>query len=320
MRLLALLITLFLLAACSKSSDKAEDISPEIEELVKSIGSNITSAAQQALGSNLMKQVSQNGSEAAVEFCNLAAYHILDTLNTGFSVKIKRAAIKARNEDDLPADYEKSIIEKYEKALSNNKPIEPIVQVLNSKEVLYAVPIKTKSNMCLKCHGSAANDIDKATLTKIKSLYPNDNATGHKVGDLRGIWSIRFDKQELVDYKPNQDLSLDGLQLIKQNCYSCHNPNVSSHDLAIAPPLAGVKRRYLKEFQSEEAFKSNMISFLKEPTKEKAIMNGPVRRFGVMPKFQWSDEQITAMVDYIYESTIEKPQWFEEYHKQMHSN
>lgn len=316
MRLIALISVVFLMA-CSNQKQKTESISPEMSELVTVLGSEIVSKAQQTLGSNLMQQINKNGVDSALGFCNLAAYPILDTLNVGMNVKIKRAAIKARNENDLPTDYEKRIIIGYEEALSKNIPLEPVVQLLNEEEVLYAVPIKTKNEMCLKCHGNQG-DVEKSTIEKIENLYPSDKATGHSVGDLRGIWSIRFYKQELTNYKPKEDLSLNGMELVKQNCYSCHNPNAASHDLTIAPPLVGVKMRYLKAYPEEEVFKSKMTSFLQEPTKEKSIMKGPVKRFGVMPKFQWSDVHIEAMVDYIYKGELEKPEWFEEHHKEMH--
>jgi hypothetical protein len=29
-------------------------------------------------------------------------------------------------------------------------------------------------------------------------LYPEDKAIGHKIGDLRGMWSIRIPKKEVV--------------------------------------------------------------------------------------------------------------------------
>jgi hypothetical protein len=31
-------------------------------------------------------------------------------------------------------------------------------------------------------------------------LYPEDHATGHEMGDLRGMWSLTFDKQSLIQY------------------------------------------------------------------------------------------------------------------------
>jgi hypothetical protein len=312
-------ILLLFAIACSSGEERVTEINdPSLIRKATDQGNRIASTAQQALGSQLIRTVQAEGPVAAVSFCNTAAYPILDSLKLDLNVKIKRAALKARNEDDLPTAYEKKIIESYEKAIASKQPITPVVQALGKNEVLYAAPIRTKNDLCLKCHGSAIDDIHESTLAKINALYPNDQATGHKVGDLRGIWSIRFQKEELINYKAPSELSLSGAELIKQNCYSCHNPDAADHDMLIAPPLEATKRRYLARFKTEEAFKDNMISFLKEPSKEKAIMNGPVKRFGVMPKFQWSDEVIEKMVDYIYANKLEQPDWFEEHYQEMH--
>ena len=40
---------------------------------------------------------------------------------------------------------------------------------------------------CLLCHGSA---IDPAVSARLKELYPKDQATGYKQGDLRGAITI----------------------------------------------------------------------------------------------------------------------------------
>jgi hypothetical protein len=46
--------------------------------------------------------------------------------------------------------------------------------------------------MCLNCHGQPGTDISAETQKALAELYPNDLAIGHKIGDLRGMWSIRI--------------------------------------------------------------------------------------------------------------------------------
>ena len=41
---------------------------------------------------------------------------------------------------------------------------------------------------CLACHGSK---IAPEVSDKLKALYPKDQATGYKTGDIRGAFSIR---------------------------------------------------------------------------------------------------------------------------------
>jgi uncharacterized protein (UPF0335 family) len=49
--------------------------------------------------------------------------------------------------------------------------------------------------MCLKCHGTTDKQMERETYSKIKELYPNDKAIGYDVNEVRGIWSISFDKE-----------------------------------------------------------------------------------------------------------------------------
>jgi hypothetical protein len=96
------------------------------------------------------------------------------------------------------------------------------------------------------------------------------------------------------------------------NCYICHNPNASSHDAIIAPPLAVVKRRYNRQFETKEAFIEGMTDFLLNPTKEKAIMFGAVDRFGLMPKTALDETTIREIAEYVYSNKLDEPHWLKE--------
>jgi len=304
--------------SCQSSDPHLHNITdPQLSQKVLKYGNRISSQAQQALGSNLMYQIKKNGSAQAVEFCNLAAYPILDSLSTPVPALIKRAAIKARNPMDLPTAVERKLIEDYIQALKNKQPLQPKALALSDDAVMFAAPIQTKNSTCLQCHGKENEDIQSNTLRTIQELYPDDIATGHEVGDIRGIWSIVFKEDKLLAFEETKE-PLTGLQLIEQNCYACHNPKVKSHDAAIAPPMVAVKKRYMATFTTEALFKEKMISFLQNPSPEKAIMQGPVRRFGVMPGFQYSEADLRAMVDYLYHNDMESPDWFEAHYREMH--
>ncbi len=311
-------------SGCSSTSDNeetAQNTDLSIEKTALKQGNRISSQAQQALGSQLMKIVNKEGPAVAVSFCNLVAYPILDSLNYGIDVNVRRASVKTRNPKNKANGIEEKIIRSYQQQLVKQESLTPVIKELSQDELLYAAPIQTKNSMCLNCHGATDSEISKNTLAKIHSLYPEDNATGHKVGDLRGIWSITFKKKELLKFQPdtaavNVD---DVLALVKQNCYSCHSPNSPSHEDIIAPPLEAVKRRYLIATGDDKAaFVTKISAFLSDPSQQNAIMKGPVRRFGVMPKFNWSEETIAKIVEYMYENELEQPAWFEQHHREMH--
>lgn len=107
-------------------------------------------------------------------------------------------------------------------------------------------------------------------------------------------------------------VALQVQEILKSNCYLCHNPNAPSHDAIIAPPLAAVKLRYNRQYQTQDEFVNNMTAFLINPTKEKAIMFGAVDRFGIMPKTAVDEKTLRELVEYIYSNNLEEPPWLKE--------
>ncbi len=112
--------------------------------------------------------------------------------------------------------------------------------------------------------------------------------------------------------------SEEGLLLLKKNCYACHNPNAASHDEIIAPPMQGIKEHYLKAYPSKKAFSAAMESFVGNPMEEKALMKGPVKRFGLMPKPAVSEEDLQKIIRYIQDNKLETPAWWADHTKVSH--
>lgn len=110
----------------------------------------------------------------------------------------------------------------------------------------------------------------------------------------------------------------EGLTLVKNNCYVCHNPNTKSHDDIIAPPLIAVKKRYLMAYPSQDEFVREMTHWITEPKEDLALMRGAVERFKVMPKLAISKEDAQKIAQYIFENEVEAPAWFAEHEKQQH--
>jgi len=160
-------------------------------------GNEISLLAKKALGSKLKKALQEGGTAHAVEFCNVAAYPILDSVRTEIPVEIRRAALRYRNPKDSPTEREKEIIEEYQKRVTLNKSLDPVVIDLNDEQVLYARPILLDNALCLNCHGEVGSQINEETNNLLNSLYPEDKAKGHQMGDLRGIWSLVFRKEDL---------------------------------------------------------------------------------------------------------------------------
>ena len=149
-------------------------------------------STKKVLGKNLMGKIQKEGTIAALEFCNMKAYPLTDSMSVIQKATIKRVSDKPRNSKNTASNIEKGYIEIFKKDIISKKESEPIV-VESGNNVNVYYPIKTNS-MCLQCHGKPNSNIKSNTLNKIKNLYPNDLATGYSENEIRGIWSITFSK------------------------------------------------------------------------------------------------------------------------------
>ncbi|WP_439127803.1 c-type heme family protein [Polaribacter sp.] len=102
----------------------------------------------------------------------------------------------------------------------------------------------------------------------------------------------------------------EGKKLMENKCYVCHSPS-ASHDDRIAPPMIAIKKHYISSETTKEEFITSLQNFVKNPTKEATKMRGAVKRFGVMPKQAFLEDDIKKIAEYMFDHEIEKPTWFE---------
>jgi cytochrome c553 len=144
------------------------------------------------LGKNLMGTMQKKGVIEAITFCNEKAYPLTDSVALANHATIKRVSEKPRNPNNNANSEELEYIKTFKSIIANNEDPNPIVKELENKiQVFY--PITTNA-MCLQCHGKPDEDIQKPTLKKIVNLYPKDKAIGYGINEVRGIWSITFNK------------------------------------------------------------------------------------------------------------------------------
>ncbi|APY10266.1 hypothetical protein BWZ22_03005 [Seonamhaeicola sp. S2-3] len=139
-----------------------------------------------------MGNIQKKGTIEALSFCNESAYPLTDSMAIVHQANIKRVSDKPRNPNNKASLEELNYINTFKQVIAKNNEPQPIVkETENNVHVYY--PIIT-NNMCLQCHGKPNETIEKATLNKINDLYPNDKAIGYNINEVRGIWSITFEK------------------------------------------------------------------------------------------------------------------------------
>ena len=109
---------------------------------------------------------------------------------------------------------------------------------------------------------------------------------------------------------------LPGKALLASKCLSCHSAT-ASHDDRLAPPMVAVKMHYKDQETSKEDFVNSIWQFVKDPSQEKVKMHGAIKRFGLMPKQEFKQEDVLLIAEYIYSDQLEGPEWFEDHKKQM---
>ncbi|NJN26733.1 MAG: DUF3365 domain-containing protein [Cyclobacteriaceae bacterium] len=155
-------------------------------------------SAKSTLGKNLQNAIARGGVEHAIAFCNLQAMPLVDSLSHKYHANISRVSTKARNPADRPNDIESQLLEAYSYQWKDSIALKANVQALDEHRYLFTKPILIDNALCLTCHGTLHNGLKEETLEFIKTKYPDDEATGYSLGDLRGMWSIVIDKKEVV--------------------------------------------------------------------------------------------------------------------------
>lgn len=187
-----LFITFF---ACSNNTEeKAGDTSSQTTEPAKVMdwnetGGQIAGAVQENLLKNLENAIASGGTASAIDYCNIRASQLVDSLSKVYNCEIARITARPRNpENKLTAVDAPSV----QSVLTDSLP--PHLLVESDSTAIYYQKISIGSPTCLKCHGKPGKDIEAGTLSAIKKLYPKDMAVGYALNDPRGAWKITFKK------------------------------------------------------------------------------------------------------------------------------
>ena len=124
----------------------------------------------------LMEVMQAQGPVAAINVCSQEADKISRRVGKEYGVAIGRTSFKLRNPANAPRQWVEPFIQQrvdtpQQVSLDNG-----------NLGVLFPIRLDVK---CLMCHGGP-NDILDDVKPKLASLYPEDQATGFKQGDLRG--------------------------------------------------------------------------------------------------------------------------------------
>ena len=105
----------------------------------------------------------------------------------------------------------------------------------------------------------------------------------------------------------------EGKEVFELTCKSCHmskdEGRVSldgKHQKPKAPPMAMVKKRYLKAYPKRDDFIEAVASWAAEPSQEKSLLKRAVKHHGVMPAPVLKEGSLKKVAAYIYDEDMGK--------------
>ena len=168
------------------------------QEILNEKGFNITKQARQELLRTLIKTVREKGVTGAIEYCNLAALPMLDSMSKAEDVEISRVSHRPRNPANDANDDESGMITYYMNQQKEQGSMAPVMHEM--EDYIYHVsPILLKEMVCLKCHGEKGKDIAAEDYIAISLSYPNDQATGYKRNEIMGLWIAKFRRDQVFN-------------------------------------------------------------------------------------------------------------------------
>lgn len=185
----ALVLAVLLLTLANASP--AQDASAPDSDLAKRAQA-ILAETFGTLSQRLMQALQEGGVRQAVPFCQENAAGLVKPIALKHGVRIQRVSHKPRNPANKASLSETKLIEAANQALAAGQPPASRVETLGDGSRVFYAPILIPAATCLKCHGIPGDTLAIEDRDFIRSLYPDDQATGFKLGDLRGLWKITF--------------------------------------------------------------------------------------------------------------------------------
>ena len=121
--------------------------------------------------------------------------------------------------------------------------------------------------------------------------------TNQKNKDISQTESPNEDVAQKVEYNEK------GYKLMTQKCYLCHfeTPDPSKKDQMIAPPMLRVQEHYKPTYPNKTEFVNAIVAIVKNPSLEKTLMPGAVKKFNLMPKLIYDEAELRLIAETIYD-------------------
>jgi len=189
-------LILLLMPSCQeKTETESTSVTLSKQEVLEQ-GGKISSALLASLGPKLKGALKSGGPVHALQTCKQLAQPSTSEVSDDYEgLTLSRVSIKPRNPKNAPDALDTKVLTAWEKQLSDGGAVpSDVVKYNDEGSAVFYRPIMTQE-VCMKCHGDPST-FSKELVARLTELYPKDQATGYKEGQLRGAFRVVFPPQE----------------------------------------------------------------------------------------------------------------------------
>ncbi len=124
------------------------------------------------------------------------------------------------------------------------------------------------------------------------------------------VWVVSLFSGQLLAASDDKD---EEKKIYESACKSCHTARSGEHTTPDgkhakrkAPPMANVKKHYLKRYPQRDDFVNAVASWAASPNQEKALLKHAIERHGVMPTQELEIDTLKKAAAYIYDQDMGK--------------
>ena len=140
---ISVLFMTLLFASCGQNDTQEVQETPEVQAITETekaeklaIGDSISNIAQATLLQNVSNAMKAGGPVHAVDFCNIQAVPLMDSVSKANNVKVERVTDKNRNPDNyLKTENDKSAWATFKSAFFKSEKPTPFIQEEDNQKV-----------------------------------------------------------------------------------------------------------------------------------------------------------------------------------------
>lgn len=153
-------------------------------------GDSLTRHADRELRRVLSEKLQAGGVAAALPYCRPETYASVDSLEKVLQASSRRLSAKPRNPANQAALPPTTL--RPDTARQVARP--------SSEVFTYQRPILLTDAQCLRCHGEVGKEVTGPDYALIRKAYPRDQATGYRLGDAMGVWSVSLQRAGVAEF------------------------------------------------------------------------------------------------------------------------